>query len=140
MHTSISPIIFNRLYSVTASVYPKPLLLKHCIYIVALTPDLQKVLIYNIIAFLNHSSTTDLTLYLMLLKESYLRSKALVLYKKSLLTMWCRGRQNSSEVATRISTSADNFGLVRNSPARPIITYLRRNLIPYALGTKTSSG
>jgi hypothetical protein len=56
--------------------------------------------------------------------------------------MWCCGGQNSSEVATRISTLADNFGLVRNSPARPItlITYLRRNLIPEALGIKASSG
>jgi hypothetical protein len=36
----------------------------------------------------------------------------------SLVVLW---GANSSKVATRISTSADNFGLVRNSPARPII-------------------
>ena len=68
-----------------------------------------------------------------------MRSRALALYTKSLLAKWCYGGRNSSGVATQISTSTNNFSLVRNSPARLIITYLRRNLIPKALGIKASS-
>jgi hypothetical protein len=112
MHTLISLINFYKLCSVATPRYPKPLLLENRIYIVALTPDLQRVSIYSIIAFLYYSSTTELILSLILLKESYPRSKASILRRKSLLAMWCYSGQNSSKVATWISTSADNFGLV----------------------------
>ena len=121
MDTLISPIIFYKLCSVATPKHPKRLLLENRIYIVALTPDLQRVSFYSIIAFLYYSSTTKLILSLILLKESYLSSKALILYKKSLLATWCSSGQNSRKVATQICTSADNFGLVQNNPAHLII-------------------
>jgi len=43
-----------------AGIDVKPLLLENRIYIVALTPELQRVLIYSIIVFLYYSSTTEL--------------------------------------------------------------------------------
>ena len=55
MHTLISLINFYKLCSVATPRYPKPLLLENRIYIVALTPDLQRVSIYSIIAFLYYS-------------------------------------------------------------------------------------
>jgi hypothetical protein len=121
MHTLISLIIFYKLWSVAAPRHLKLLLLENRIYIVALTPDLQRVLIYNIILFLYRSSTTKLILSLILLKESYRGSKALTLYRKSLLAMWYYSGRNLSKVTTRISTSANNFGLVQNNSTRPII-------------------
>jgi hypothetical protein len=121
VHPLIPLITFYKLYSIATPRHPKPFLLENCIYIIALTPNLQRVSIYNIIVFLYYSSTTKLRLSLILLKESYLKSKTLTLCKKSLLAIWCYCGQNLSKVAMRISTSADNFSLVRNSPARPII-------------------
>ena len=47
----------------------------------------------------------------------------------SLVVLW---RANSNKFAMRISTSAANFGLVRNSPARSIIF----TVINEALGMK----
>ena len=72
----------------------------------------------SIIEFLYYSFTTELILSLILVKESYPSSRALPLYRKSLLALWLLWRVNSGKIAMRISTSADNFGLVRNSPAR----------------------
>jgi hypothetical protein len=43
MHTSISLIIFYKLYSVTTLGHPEPLPLENHVHIVALTLDLQKV-------------------------------------------------------------------------------------------------
>jgi hypothetical protein len=55
MHTSISPIFSYKLYSVTTSRYPKPLPLENHVRIIALTPDLQRVSFYSVIAFLHHN-------------------------------------------------------------------------------------
>jgi hypothetical protein len=52
MHNLISSINFYKLYSIATLRHLKPLLLENRIYIVALTPDLQRVLFYNIIVFL----------------------------------------------------------------------------------------
>jgi hypothetical protein len=76
MHTLISPIIFYKLCSVVTPGHPKPLLLENHIYIVTLTPDLQRVSFYSIIEFLYYSSTTELILSLILIKGSSLSSKA----------------------------------------------------------------
>jgi hypothetical protein len=95
MHTLISLIIFYKLYSVITLRYLKPLLLENCIYIIALTLDLQRVSIYNIIAFLYYNFTIELILSLALLKESHPRFKALTLCKKSLLAIWYYSKQNS---------------------------------------------
>ena len=48
--------------------HPKPLPLENHVYIVALTPDLQRVSFYSITEFLHHSSTTELILFLILYK------------------------------------------------------------------------
>jgi hypothetical protein len=84
----------------------KPLLLENHICIVALTPDLQRVSFYSVIEFLYHSSSTELILSLILIKGSYLSSKASPLCRKSSLAMWLLWRVNSGKVATRISTSS----------------------------------
>jgi hypothetical protein len=106
MHTSISFIIFYKLYSVASPGHPEPLLLENHIHIVAFTPDLQRVSFYSIIEFLYHSFTTELILSLILIKGSYLSSKASLLCRKSLLVLWLLWRVNSGKVATRISTSS----------------------------------
>ena len=56
---------------------PLPLL-KH-LRVVALTPNLQRVFIYNITKFLQHSYTIKPLLLLILIKWFYLSFKALVL-------------------------------------------------------------
>lgn len=61
-HTTISPIIFYNLCSLAAPAYPKPLLLENNICIIALMPDLQRVLFYSMTEFLYHSSSTKLIL------------------------------------------------------------------------------
>ena len=67
--------MFYKLYSIATPRQPKPLLLENRIYIVALTPDLQRVSIDSIIiVFLYHNSTAELILSLTLLKKSYLSS------------------------------------------------------------------
>jgi hypothetical protein len=68
VHTLIFPIIFYKLYSIVTLGYPKPLLLENHIYIVALTPDLQRVSFYSVIDFLYYTSTTEPILSLMLYK------------------------------------------------------------------------
>jgi hypothetical protein len=136
VHTLISPIIFYKVCFVATSRHPKPLLLENHFYIIALTPNLQRVSFYNIIVFFYYSFTTELILSLILLKESYPSSKVLLLCRKSLLALWYCGGQIQVMFATRISTSADNFGLVRNNPAR----YLRCNFIYEALGIKAKCG
>ena len=95
MHTLISPIFSYKLYLVATPRHPKPLPLENHVYIIALTPDLQRVSFYSIVDFLYHSSATRLLLSLILVKQSYLTSKALHLYRKSLCM-----------IATRICTSS----------------------------------
>jgi hypothetical protein len=118
-YTLISPISFYKLCSVATPRHPEPLLLENHVRIVALTPDLQRVSFYNVTGFLYHSTTTELLLSLILIKgliralrpHTYTRNPSLALW-----LLWC---ENLGKVATQISTSAANFGLVRNSPARP---------------------
>lgn len=45
---------------------------------------------------------------------------------KSLSALWYRGGQIQVRFARQISTSVANFGLVRDSPARPRLASLRR--------------
>ena len=85
--------------------HPKPLLPENHAYIVALTPNLQKVSFYSVIEFLYHSSTTELIPSLILVKESYPSSMALLLYRKSSSALWLLWRVDFCRVATRISTS-----------------------------------
>jgi len=105
VHTSISPIFSYKLYSIATLRHPKPLLLENHVYIIALTPDSQRVSFYGVIDFLYHSSTTKLLLSLILLKGSYLSSKALHLYRKSSSALWLLWRANSCMIATQICTS-----------------------------------
>ena len=94
MHTLISPTDSYKLCSVATPGYPKPLLLENRIYIIALTLDLQRVSFYSIRVFLYHNSTTELILFLILLKESHPGSKALPLCRKSSLAFYsCCGEQ-----------------------------------------------
>jgi hypothetical protein len=79
VHTSVSPIFSYKLYSVATPGYPEPLPLENHVRIIAFTPDLQRVSFYTIIDFLYHSSTTELILSLILIKESYPSSKASLL-------------------------------------------------------------
>jgi hypothetical protein len=85
------------------------------------------------ISCLTNYDIQQLILSLILPKESYPSSKVLPLCRKSLLALWCCGGQIQ---VMRISTLADNFGLVRNSPA----LYLRCNFIYKALGIKAKCG
>jgi hypothetical protein len=62
IYTLIPPVIFYKLYSVAIAGHLKPLSLENHVYIIALTPDLQRVSFYSIIDFLYHSSTTELLL------------------------------------------------------------------------------
>jgi hypothetical protein len=55
VHTLISLIIFNKLYSVATPGHPEPLLLENHVRIVALTLDLQRVSFYSVIDFLYYS-------------------------------------------------------------------------------------
>jgi hypothetical protein len=57
IYTLIPPVIFYKLYSVAIAGH-----LENHVYIIALTPDLQRVSFYSIIDFLYHSSTTELLL------------------------------------------------------------------------------
>ena len=60
VHTSISPIIFYKLYSVATPGHPKLFPLENHVRIVALTPDLQRVSFYIVTVFLYQSATTEL--------------------------------------------------------------------------------
>src|SRR2546421_4422895 len=102
VHSLISPKIFYKLYSMATPGHPKPLLLQNHVHIVALTPDLQRVSFYSITGFLYHSSTTELIISLILIKGSYLSSKALYLYRKSSSALWLLWRANSYMIATWI--------------------------------------
>jgi hypothetical protein len=75
-HTSISPIFSYKLYFMATPRHLKPFRLENHVRIIALTPDLQRVSFYNVIDFLDHSSTTELILSLILIKESYPSFKA----------------------------------------------------------------
>jgi len=77
MHILISLIIFYKLYSVATPRYFEFFLLENHGYIIALTSNLQRVSFYSIIDFLYHSFITKLLLFLILVKRSYLSSKAL---------------------------------------------------------------
>jgi hypothetical protein len=68
VHTLISLIYFYEFIPVATPGHPEPLLLENHGYIIALTPDLQRVSYYNITDFLYHSSTTELLLSLTLVK------------------------------------------------------------------------
>ena len=87
MHTFISPIIFYKLCSVATPGHPKPLPLENHVRIVALMPDLQRVSLYSVTDFLYHSSTTKLVPSLILIKGSYISSKALPHCRKSILVL-----------------------------------------------------
>jgi hypothetical protein len=87
VHTLISPIFFYKLYSVVIPGHFKPLLLENHVHIVALTPNLQKIFFYSVIEFLYYSSIIELIPSLILVKESYLSSKASPLYGKSSLVL-----------------------------------------------------
>jgi hypothetical protein len=69
VHILISLIFSYKLYSIATPRHPKPFSLENHIYIIALTPDLQRVSFYNIIGFLHHSFTTKLITFLILIKE-----------------------------------------------------------------------
>lgn len=79
MHISVYPIFLYKSYSIATLKHSEPLLLENYIYIVALTPNLQKVSVYRSTEFLHHSSTTELLLLLILIKGSYLSFKASLL-------------------------------------------------------------
>jgi hypothetical protein len=105
MYILISPIFFYKSCSVAASGYSKTLLLENHVHIVALMPDLQRVSFYSVIEFLYHSSTTELLLSQILIKGSYLSSKASYLYRKSSLALWLLWHANLYIIATLIYTS-----------------------------------
>jgi hypothetical protein len=112
VHTLISPIVFYKLCSVATPRHFKSLLLENRIYIVALTPDLQRASFYSIIVFLCHNSTTELILSLILLKEFYPGFKALLLCRKSSLAFVAAVASKFMHDATRICTSdeaSDDF-------------------------------
>jgi hypothetical protein len=88
MHTLISPIFSDKLYSVATPGHPEPLLLENHVRIIALTPDLQRVSFYSITNFLYYNFTAEFILSLILIKWSYPSSKTLYLYRKSLLALW----------------------------------------------------
>ena len=120
MHILISLIIFYKSCSVATPRHPKPLLLENRIYIVTLTPDLQRVSFYSIIVFLHHISTTELILSPIFIKESYSSSKASLRCRESLLALVaavaCRFHTRSPRGSVpRIK--ARRFWLVRNNPA-----------------------
>ena len=98
VHTLISPIFSYKFYSVATPRHPKPFPLENHGCIVALISDLQRVSFYSITDFLYHSFTTELILSLILIKGSYLSSKALLLYRKSLLALWLLWHINSGKV------------------------------------------
>jgi len=58
----------------------------------------------SIIDFLYHSSSTKLILSLILIKEPYLSSKALLRCRESSSALWLLCRVNLGKVATWIST------------------------------------
>jgi hypothetical protein len=104
--------------------HPEPLLLENHVRIAILTPDLQRVSFYNVIGFLYHSTTTELSLSLIFINGLIRALRPHTYARNPLLALWLLWRENLGKVATQICTSAANFGLVRNSPPRPII-YLR---------------
>jgi hypothetical protein len=105
VHTSISPIYSYKLYSVATPGYPKSLLLENHVRIVTLTPDLQRVSFYSVTGFLYYSFTTELILSRILIRGSYLSSKALLLYRKLLSALWLLWHADSYKIAMRVSTS-----------------------------------
>ena len=68
MHILISLIFSYKLCFVATPRHPKPLLLENHIYIVTLTPDLQRVSFYSITDFLYYNSITELISFLILYK------------------------------------------------------------------------
>jgi hypothetical protein len=104
VHTLISSVFSYKLYSVATPGHPKPLPLENHVRIIALTPDLQSVSFYSIIDFLYYSSTIELILSLILIKESYLSSKALLQCRKSLSALWLLWRADSCKIATQVGT------------------------------------
>jgi hypothetical protein len=85
-HLNISYNLY-KLCSVATPGHPEPLPLENYVCIVALMPDLQRVSFYSVTEFLYHSSTTELILSLILIKGSYLSSKALLICRKSSLAL-----------------------------------------------------
>jgi len=131
VHISISLIFSYKLYSVATPRHTKPLLLENHVHIVALTPDLQRVSFYSVIDFLYYSSTTELILSRILIRGSYLSSKASLLYRKSLLALWLLWRADSYKIATRVSTldqSEWRFWLVWNDSHTGLFMWLNWNV------------
>ncbi len=120
VHTSVSPKFSYKIYSVATPGHPEPLPLENHVRIIAFTPDLQRVSFYSVTDFLYHSSTTELLPSLILVKRSYLTSKASHPCRKPLSALWLLWRANSCMITTRICTSDQSecrFWLVRNNPA-----------------------
>jgi hypothetical protein len=104
VHTSISSIFSYKLYSMATPRHPEPLLLENHVCIIALTPDLQRVSFYSLIDFFYYSSTTELIPSSILIKESYLSSKALLQCRESSSALWLLWCVNLDKVAMQIST------------------------------------
>ena len=62
MYTLIPPIMFYKLYSMATPGHLNPLLLEYYVYIITLTPNLQRVSFYSVIEFLYPSPITELIL------------------------------------------------------------------------------
>jgi hypothetical protein len=60
--------MFYILYFIAIPGHLKPLLLEYHVYIITLTPDLQRVFFHSVTEFLYHSFTTELILPLILNK------------------------------------------------------------------------
>ena len=73
VHTLVSLIFSYKLYSVATPGHPEPLLLENHVHIIALTPDLQRASFYTITDFLHYSSSTEVILSLILIKNTYKR-------------------------------------------------------------------
>jgi hypothetical protein len=87
VHTSIYPIFLRYSCSLATSEHPEPLPLENCVGVVALTLDLQRVSFYSALEFLQHSSTIDLLLYLILIKVSYLSSYSLTTMREMVISL-----------------------------------------------------
>jgi hypothetical protein len=105
VYTLISLTFSYELYSVATPGHSKPFLLENHGRIIDLTPDIQRVSIYNIIDFLYYSSIIKRIVSLILMKGSYPRSKASLPCRRSSLALWLLWYINSYRIATRISTS-----------------------------------
>jgi len=86
LHTSISPMLSHKLYSMTTPGHPEPLPLENHVRIIALTPDSQRVSFYGIIDFLYHSSTTELIPSLIHIKRSHPKLLSLTIIQQTIIS------------------------------------------------------